>query len=143
MSEHLKSKHSCQLTGLSSNVLGYNDQALGTKSKERLDEQSDQGLAGKRSDPPLTDVSIGAYTVGVAMLALGFLGVEEEPMAHGSLLAIGGGLAVALPTALTGLLPKRATPPVADALVPGRLEEPPTERRSPLVRPMTQPPPRG
>ena len=54
--------------------------------------------------PPLTDASIGAYTVGVAMLVLGALGVQEEQMAHGSLLAIGGGLELAVPTALTGLL---------------------------------------
>jgi uncharacterized membrane protein len=40
----------------------------------------------------------------VAMLVLGALGVEEEQMAHGSLLALGGGLVLALPTALTGLL---------------------------------------
>jgi uncharacterized membrane protein len=38
------------------------------------------------------------------MLVLGALGVEEEQMAHGALLAIGGGLALAMPTALTGLL---------------------------------------
>jgi uncharacterized membrane protein len=63
-----------------------------------------QGWPGKPSHPPLTDASIGAYTVGVAMLVLGAAGVEEEQMAHGSLLAIGGGLALALPTALTGLL---------------------------------------
>jgi uncharacterized membrane protein len=63
-----------------------------------------KGWPGKPSHPPLTDASIGAYTVGAAMLVLGALGVEEEPMAHGSLLAIGGGLALALPTALTGLL---------------------------------------
>ena len=63
-----------------------------------------RGWPGKPSHPPLTDASIGAYTVGVAMLVLGALGVEEEQMAHGSLLAIGGGLALALPTALTGLL---------------------------------------
>jgi uncharacterized membrane protein len=62
------------------------------------------GWSGKPSHPPLTDASIGAYTVGVAMLVAGALGVEEEQMAHGSLLAIGGGLALALPTALTGLL---------------------------------------
>jgi uncharacterized membrane protein len=62
------------------------------------------GWPGKPSHPPLTDASIGAYTVGIAMLVLGALGVEEEQMAHGSLLAIGGGLALALPTALTGLL---------------------------------------
>ncbi len=63
-----------------------------------------KGWPGKPAHPPLTDASIGAYTVGVAMLVLGALGVEEEQMAHGSLLAIGGGLALALPTALTGLL---------------------------------------
>src|SRR5215217_4954246 len=63
-----------------------------------------KGWPGKPSHPPLTDASIGAYTVGVAMLVLGALGVEEEQMAHGALLAIGGGLALAAPTALTGLV---------------------------------------
>lgn len=63
-----------------------------------------KGFPGKPLHPPLTDVSIGAYTVGVAMLVLGALGVEQEQMAHGALLAIGGGLVVTLPTALTGLL---------------------------------------
>jgi uncharacterized membrane protein len=63
-----------------------------------------KGLPGKPSHPPLTDASIGAYTVGVAMLVLGALGVEEKQMAHGSLLAISGGLLLALPTAGTGLL---------------------------------------
>lgn len=63
-----------------------------------------KGWPGKPGHPPLTDASIGAYTVGVAMLVLGALGVEEQQAAHGSLLAIGGGLALALPTAITGLL---------------------------------------
>jgi uncharacterized membrane protein len=63
-----------------------------------------KGWPGKPSHPPLTDASIGAYTVGVAMLVLGALSVEKEQMAHGSLLAISGGLILALPTALTGLL---------------------------------------
>jgi uncharacterized membrane protein len=63
-----------------------------------------KGWPGKPSHPPLTDASIGAYTVGVAMLVLGALGVEEEQTAHGALLAIGGGLAIAAPTAITGLL---------------------------------------
>jgi hypothetical protein len=44
-----------------------------------------KGFPGHPSHPPLTDASIGAYTVGVAMLVLGALGVEEEQMAHGSL----------------------------------------------------------
>jgi uncharacterized membrane protein len=63
-----------------------------------------KGFPGKPSHPPLTDVAIGAYTLGVAMLVLGAFGVEEEQMSHGALLAIGGGLAVTLPTAVTGLL---------------------------------------
>ena len=63
-----------------------------------------RGWPGKPSHPPLTDASIGAYTVGVAMLVAGALGLEEEQMAHGSLIAISGGLALAAPTVLTGLL---------------------------------------
>lgn len=63
-----------------------------------------KGFAGKPSHAPLTDVSIGAYTVGVLMLIVGYLGFEEEAMAKGSLLAISGGLIVAVPTSLTGLL---------------------------------------
>jgi uncharacterized membrane protein len=63
-----------------------------------------RGAPGKPLHPPLTDVSIGSYTAGVAMLVLGGLGVEEEQMATGALLAISLGLIVAAPTALTGLL---------------------------------------
>ncbi len=63
-----------------------------------------QGFSGHPLHPPLTDVSIGAYTAGVAMLVLGALGVEEPEMAHGALLAISLGLLVTVPTALTGLL---------------------------------------
>jgi uncharacterized membrane protein len=63
-----------------------------------------KGSPGKPLHPPLTDASIGAYTAGVAMLVLGALGVEEEQMAHGSLLAISLALLLAPPTAITGLL---------------------------------------
>jgi uncharacterized membrane protein len=59
---------------------------------------------GKPLHPPLTDVSIGAYTAGVVMLVLGAVSVEEKQMAHGALLAISLGLILAAPTALTGLL---------------------------------------
>jgi uncharacterized membrane protein len=59
---------------------------------------------GKPLHPPLTDVSIGAYTVGVVMLVAGAAGLQEEQMAHGALIAISLGLIVALPTAITGLL---------------------------------------
>jgi uncharacterized membrane protein len=69
-----------------------------------------KGFAGKPSHAPLTDVSIGAYTVGVLMLILGYIdvlgsiGVDESAFATGSMLAISGGLLVAVPTTLTGLL---------------------------------------
>ena len=63
-----------------------------------------KGWIGKPSHPPLTDASIGSYTVGVAMLIFGALGVQEEQMAHGALIAISFGLIVAAPTAITGLL---------------------------------------
>ena len=63
-----------------------------------------KGFPGHPSHPPLTDASIGAYTVGVIMLVLGALGVEEKQMAHGGLLALSGGLLLAAPTAITGLL---------------------------------------
>ncbi len=69
-----------------------------------------QGFPGKPSHPPLTDAVIGAYTVGVVMLVLGALGVEEEQMAHGALLAISFGLLLTPPTALTGLLDWLALP---------------------------------
>ncbi len=63
-----------------------------------------KGFPGKPSHAPLTDVSIGAYTVGVAMLVAGALGFEQEATAKGGLLAISVGLLVAVPTSLTGLL---------------------------------------
>jgi uncharacterized membrane protein len=63
-----------------------------------------RGAPGKPLHPPLTDVSIGAYTAGVLMIVLGALGVEEPQMAVGALLAISLGLILATPTAVTGLL---------------------------------------
>jgi uncharacterized membrane protein len=70
-----------------------------------------RGFPGHPSHPPLTDASIGAYTVGVAMLVVGAAGVEKTAMAHGALLAISGGLILALPTALTGLVDWLRIPP--------------------------------
>lgn len=63
-----------------------------------------KGFPGKPSHAPLTDVSVGAYTVGVAALIAGALGFEEEATAKAALLAISVGLIVAVPTSLTGLL---------------------------------------
>ncbi len=69
-----------------------------------------KGFEGKPSHPPLTDVVVGAYTVGVAMLIAGACGLEQEAMAKGALLAISGGLIVTPPTALTGSLDYLALP---------------------------------
>ena len=63
-----------------------------------------KGWPGKPSHPPLTDASIGAYTVGVAMLVAGKLGLQTPQMAVGALIAISVGLLLAAPTAITGLL---------------------------------------
>src|ERR687888_656554 len=63
-----------------------------------------KGWPGKPSHPPLTDASIGAYTVGVAMLVAGKAGLQTPQMAVGALIAISGGLILAAPTAITGLL---------------------------------------
>ncbi len=44
-----------------------------------------KAFAGKPSHPPLTYVSVGAYTVAVAMLVAGAAGVEQEATAKGAL----------------------------------------------------------
>ena len=69
-----------------------------------------KGYPGHPSHPPLTDISIGAYTVAAALLVLGTLGLEEPAMAHGALLAILAGLLLAPLTMLTGLLDWRGLP---------------------------------
>lgn len=62
-----------------------------------------KGVAGKPLHPPLTDIGIGAYTAGVAMLVVGAFGFQEAAMAVGSVLAIAVGLIAAVPTIITGL----------------------------------------
>jgi len=63
-----------------------------------------KGFPGHPSHPPLTDASIGAYTVATAMFVLGALDVQRTQMAYGALLALSGGLIVSVPTMLTGLI---------------------------------------
>jgi len=63
-----------------------------------------KGFKGHPSHPPLTGVSIGAYTVGTVMLVIGSFGLLEEKMAWGGFLAIATGLISAIPTVLTGFL---------------------------------------
>jgi uncharacterized membrane protein len=62
------------------------------------------GFPGHPTHPPLTDASIGTYTVGVAMLIAGTAGLEEKQMAHGALIALSFGILLAAPTAVTGLI---------------------------------------
>lgn len=63
-----------------------------------------KGSPGKPLHPPLTDASIGSYTVGVAALIAGKAGLQSAEMSHAALIAISFGLLLAAPTAITGLL---------------------------------------
>lgn len=63
-----------------------------------------RGLPGHPIHPPLTDATIGAYTVATAFAVLGALGVSEANMATAWWLALVVGLVVTVPTALAGLL---------------------------------------
>jgi uncharacterized membrane protein len=63
-----------------------------------------KGSPGKPLHPPLTDASIGAYTLGVAALIAGKAGLQTPEMSHAALIAISFGLLLAAPTAISGLL---------------------------------------
>jgi uncharacterized membrane protein len=63
-----------------------------------------KGSPGKPLHPPLTDASIGAYTLGVAALIAGAAGLQPPQMAHAALIGISLGLLLAAATAFTGLL---------------------------------------
>jgi uncharacterized membrane protein len=61
------------------------------------------GLPGHPLHPPLTDATIGTYTFATVAAVLSKLGVAEGGLAQGWWLALLVGLAVTVPTALTGL----------------------------------------
>jgi len=63
-----------------------------------------KGPAGHPLHPPLTDATLGAYTFATVMAVLSRLGVSDENTATAWWLALVTGLAVTLPTALTGFL---------------------------------------
>ena len=63
-----------------------------------------RGFPGKPLHPPLTDASIGSYTLGVAALVAGKAGLETTAMSHAALIGISFGLLLAAPTAITGLV---------------------------------------
>ena len=62
-----------------------------------------KGTPGHPLHPPLTDVTIGAYSVAAILGILGALGVSEENFARGWWLALIVGLIASAPTALAGL----------------------------------------
>ena len=61
-----------------------------------------RGLPGHPLHPPLTDVTIGAYTFATVMAVLSRVGVSEHNTATAWWLALVTGLAVTIPTAITG-----------------------------------------
>ena len=62
-----------------------------------------RGLPGHPAHPPLTDATIGMFVLASGLALLGKLGVAPDKLGPASWLALIGGLAVAGPTALTGL----------------------------------------
>ncbi|MGB6161398.1 MAG: DUF2231 domain-containing protein [Pseudonocardiaceae bacterium] len=74
-----------------------------------------KGFAGKPTHAPLTDVGIGAYTAGVAMLVAGAAGFQQAAMATASVITIGVGLIAAIPTIITGLVDLFGIPAAAPA----------------------------
>ena len=63
-----------------------------------------KGPAGHPLHPPLTDVTVGAYTFATAMAVLSRLGVSEHNTATAWWIGLIAGLVVTLPTALTGFV---------------------------------------
>ncbi|MGH3870530.1 MAG: DUF2231 domain-containing protein [Pseudonocardiaceae bacterium] len=78
-----------------------------------------KGFAGKPPHAPLTDIGIGAYTAGVAMLVAGAAGFEQAAMASASVLAIAVGLIAAVPTVITGLVDLFGIPATSPARTVG------------------------
>ena len=61
-----------------------------------------RGFPGHPLHPPLTDVTIGAYTTATVLAVLARLGVSEQSLTHGWWIALLVGLGATVPTALTG-----------------------------------------
>jgi uncharacterized membrane protein len=61
-----------------------------------------KGFPGHPLHPPLTDVTIGAYTVAAALAVLSKLGVSEHSLTTGWWLSLIVGLAATGPTAVAG-----------------------------------------
>jgi len=61
-----------------------------------------RGLAGHPLHPPLTDVTVGAYTIATAFALLSRLGVSDDNTTTVWWLVLVAGLVTTVPTALTG-----------------------------------------
>jgi uncharacterized membrane protein len=60
------------------------------------------GAAGHPIHPPLTDATVGMFTLATGLAVLGKLGVDEGKLGPATWLALVGGLIVASATATTG-----------------------------------------
>ena len=60
------------------------------------------GVPGHPLHPPLTDATIGMFVLASGLSVLGALGWLGDASGKGAWLALGGGLLVAAPTAVTG-----------------------------------------
>jgi uncharacterized membrane protein len=73
-----------------------------------------RGFRGHPAHPPLTDASIGSYTVGTVAAILGWIGIEEAAMAKAAFVAIVIGLVISIATIATGFVDylriRRGTP---------------------------------
>lgn len=63
-----------------------------------------RGLPGHPLHPPLTDATIGMFILAGGLAVVGYAGGVEEAAGKGMYLALLGGLIVAVPTALSGLV---------------------------------------
>jgi uncharacterized membrane protein len=63
-----------------------------------------RGLPGHPLHPPLTDATIGAYTFATIIAVLSKLGVSEHNTTTAWWLALVTGLAITIPTAVTGFI---------------------------------------
>ena len=63
-----------------------------------------RGLPGHPLHPPLTDATIGAYTFATVIAVLSKLGVSEHNTTTAWWLALITGLAITVPTAITGFV---------------------------------------
>lgn len=63
-----------------------------------------RGFPGHPAHPPVTDATIGAFTLGTILVLASWLGLAEQETVTGGVLAMALGLVLAVPTIITGVL---------------------------------------